>query len=64
MERAVGIARRLRHPIYDCLYLALAERWDTVFVTADLKFVTLCRAGLVDDPIVERLRTHDTFGAI
>lgn len=62
MERAIGVARRLGHPIYDCLYLALAERWGTILVTADLRFVTACRAKLVDDPVVERLRPLDTLG--
>ena len=61
MERATSIARRLRHPIYDCLYLALAERWSTAFVTADARFVRTCRAGLVDDSIVERLRILEEY---
>lgn len=56
MDRAVAIARRIRHPIYDCLYLALAERWETVLVTADDKFVDLCRRRLTNDHVVERLR--------
>ena len=56
LERAVAIARRLAHPVYDCLYLALAERWETVFVTADVEFVTRCRRQLADDPITNRLR--------
>jgi predicted nucleic acid-binding protein len=38
MARAVEIAAPLKHAVYDCLYLALAERWDTTFVTADRKF--------------------------
>lgn len=38
--RALGIALALRHPVYDCFYLACAESTDTVFITADLK---LCR---------------------
>jgi predicted nucleic acid-binding protein len=33
--RALDIARVLRHPVYDCFYLALAERLDTQVVTAD-----------------------------
>jgi predicted nucleic acid-binding protein len=33
--RALELAIELRHPIYDCFYLALAEREDVALVTAD-----------------------------
>lgn len=33
--RALAIAVELRHPAYDCFYLALAEREDARLVTAD-----------------------------
>ena len=33
--RALKIAKKIDHPIYDCLYLATAERWEADFVTAD-----------------------------
>jgi len=36
------IALRLKHPIYDCIYLALAIRHDTYVVTADSRFVGVC----------------------
>jgi predicted nucleic acid-binding protein len=32
---ALGIARVLDHPAYDCFYLALAEREHALLVTAD-----------------------------
>ena len=32
---ATAIARRLDHPVYDCLYLALAEERQATLVTAD-----------------------------
>ena len=32
---AIGIARDLDHPVYDCFYLALAERESAPMVTAD-----------------------------
>ena len=35
IDRALKIAREIDHPIYDCLYLAAAERWEADFVTAD-----------------------------
>lgn len=36
---------RLRHPVYDCLYLALALQQDCMLVTADIGFVTSMKAG-------------------
>ena len=38
-EAAFGMACALQHPVYDCLYLALAEREQTRMVTADRAFV-------------------------
>ena len=38
LQHAYRTAFRLRHPIYDCLYLALAEREKAELVTADVKF--------------------------
>jgi predicted nucleic acid-binding protein len=37
--RAFEIAAELRHPVYDCFYLALAEREDATFVTADRRLI-------------------------
>lgn len=37
--RAVVIARELDHPVYDCLYLSLAEARQTRLVTADARFL-------------------------
>ena len=39
LERAFDLAVALNHPVYDTLYLALAERMDGVMITADNKFV-------------------------
>ena len=36
--RALQIASELRHPAYDCFYLALAEMRDAKLVTADRRF--------------------------
>jgi predicted nucleic acid-binding protein len=35
-ERALQLSIVLQHPIYDCFYLALAEREDAALVTADV----------------------------
>jgi predicted nucleic acid-binding protein len=42
LAAALRIANRLHHPIYDCLYLAVAVRLDTHVVTADRRFVQAC----------------------
>lgn len=39
MPRALEIAIELKHPIYDCTYLAIAEAEDDRLLTADGKFV-------------------------
>lgn len=39
LERAaLDLALALAHPVYDCLYLALAIRLDATLVTADRRF--------------------------
>jgi len=40
-ERALEIGLALRHPVYDCLYLACAEGIEALLITADAR---LCRA--------------------
>lgn len=37
--RALALAMELDHPVYDCVYLALAEALDTDLVTADTRFL-------------------------
>lgn len=39
IERAMVIAIDLRHPVYDCLYLACAERTGARLVTADRRLI-------------------------
>ena len=38
LGRALLLARRLDHPVYDCAYLALALHLDALYVTADRRF--------------------------
>ena len=41
--RALDIARAIKHPIYDCIYVAVAEALDQSLVSADRKFLTKLR---------------------
>jgi predicted nucleic acid-binding protein len=38
-ESALQLATHLRHPIYDCFYLALAERERCPLITADTRLI-------------------------
>ena len=52
-RRALAIAEELRHPAYDCFYLALAEARDARLVTADRRFAE----RLAGTPWEERITT-------
>ena len=39
MPRALELAIELGHPIYDCVYLALAEGQEDELLTADVRFL-------------------------
>ena len=43
-DRALELAMRLRHPIYDCFYLALAERERCALITADRRLIAAAKA--------------------
>jgi predicted nucleic acid-binding protein len=57
-QRAVIIAGQLDHPVYDCLYLALAEAEETSLVTADLKLLGKVRATAWEQRTIN-LSEHD-----
>ncbi len=44
VPRAFELARSLDHPVYDCIYLALAEMLDTFLMTADRHFADSAQA--------------------
>jgi predicted nucleic acid-binding protein len=46
---AVVISRILRHPVYDCIYLALAWRTGAKIVTADERFIKAAQTSAWDD---------------
>jgi predicted nucleic acid-binding protein len=39
-SRAIELANDLKHPVYDCFYLALAEREGIPIVSADARLLT------------------------
>lgn len=44
MSAAISLARTLDHPVYDCIYLALAEGKNVPLMTADRRFHDVVRA--------------------
>jgi predicted nucleic acid-binding protein len=56
LPRAMELARRIGHPVYDCVYLALAEREQATLVTADLQLVRKSSGKKVDVSIVDLRR--------
>jgi len=46
LPRALDLAKRFQQTIYDCLYVALAERENYELVTADDKLVKAVRSAL------------------
>lgn len=43
-RRALQLGLELGHPVYDCFYLALAERMNRRLITADNRFLKALRA--------------------
>jgi predicted nucleic acid-binding protein len=41
-DRALSLAFELRHPVYDCFYLALAQERNSVVVTTDQRLLRRC----------------------
>jgi len=53
LARAMQFARRLNHPVYDCVYLALAERERASFITADRRLLRRVSARRLRLPVVD-----------
>ena len=47
VELCLPLALNLGHPIYDCFYLALAQRQDVPLVTADEAMIAAARKAKV-----------------
>lgn len=59
LERAAEISIALGHPMQDCFYLALAERWDTILVTADEQFAARVKNSQWADRITSLARIDE-----
>ena len=59
-DRALAIAIELRHPAYDCFYLALAERSSSSLVTADERLIRRC-ADTPFEKLVSRFEWESHF---
>lgn len=51
MHRALRMAVELDHPIYDCVYLAIAEAFDDHLLTADQRFVAAASGSMYKDRV-------------
>ena len=47
LARALEIAVVLQHPIYDCFYVAAAERWSAPLITDDQRFFAALSGGKI-----------------
>lgn len=56
--RALEISLELRHPAYDCFFLATAEALETQLITADRRLVARC-VGTSFESLVLRLTDRD-----
>jgi predicted nucleic acid-binding protein len=45
LSRALTLAQRLRHPVYDCLYVALAQAEGATLITADHRLLARIARG-------------------
>ena len=52
-RRAVAIAGQLDHPVYDCLYLALAEADQAELVTADMRLLSKVQTTTWEQRVVD-----------
>lgn len=45
LGRALALAHRLRHPVYDCVYLVLAQAESATLITADHRLLARVARG-------------------
>ena len=52
-RRALGLALRLGHPVYDCLYLAAAIEYQATLATADARLASVAGGVLAEVFLVD-----------
>ncbi len=57
LQAAQRWCRRLDHPAYDCLYLALAERERATLITQDQRLLQKLRGMVLTDALAQPLAT-------
>jgi len=57
---AYRIARQMDHPVYDCLYLALAKQYGGQLITADTKLATAASANHYKVRFIGKANTPST----
>lgn len=55
LPRALEMANRIGHPVYDCIYIAAAEAWTAVLITADQRLAT----GALEADVAAEITTLD-----
>jgi predicted nucleic acid-binding protein len=53
LRRALALARRLRHPVHDCIYLALAQTERATLITADQRLLARVARGRTRVAVVD-----------
>ena len=53
LGRALALARRLRHPVYDCIYVALAQAEGATLVSADQRLLARIARGRTRVAVVD-----------
>lgn len=50
-QDALAIAAELKHPVYDCFYIALAQRESAALVTADKRLLAMAKKTKFRDAV-------------
>jgi predicted nucleic acid-binding protein len=63
LETALARAIDLKHPVYDCLYIACAEAADATLVTSDARLLRLLSSPAFSLRHVALAQVHDVLGS-
>lgn len=63
VERAIEIAFTLKHPVYDCVYLACGETEEALFVTDDRRLIAAIKGTTYEDRVINLAQAQRTLSA-